>query len=259
MGTRPLSDAGLAGRSATLTDGPIPAKRPHVGAACAPAARLRPPGCDAPIADAELMERLCRQDSLAQRQLVAYYLPVLSGFVEHRFRLVAADAEDVAVDVLVALLSAPHRFEAARGVRLRNWLLRVTANRAIDLLRKRALAAEVDLTAEAVCPEAVPLSVGAGLSLARLAEEVCETFSVEQQQILWWYAYKVPHGTIAAWVGKSEEAVRQTVARLKREVARRLAVRVNSLPADQRQVLEARMAAFVPRLGARTSGSGAAT
>lgn len=153
--------------------------------------------------------------------------------------------------MLAAFLAAPQRFDPSRGVALRTWLLRVTRNRAIDLLRKRAVSPEVDLPANVLCPDAVPLAVGAGLSLARLVEDVCETLPAEQRRILWWYAYKMSHRVIAGWVGKSEEAVRQVVARVKREVTARLIIRIRSLPLDERLLLEERMAALVPALAGR--------
>lgn len=192
--------------------------------------------------EAQLLKALVRKDPQAQRQMVDRHAPGMLRILENRFHLRRADAEDIVFDVLAEFLSEPAQFDATRGARLNTWLLSVASNRAIDLLRKRGRMQETGLSPNTLRSRNSGTYSESWTALARLVESICKELPEEQQQILWWYAYGISHSTIAAWSGRSNDAVRQAVVRMKRYVAAQLAARVADLPDEQRRVVEARLA-----------------
>ncbi|MBA3431667.1 MAG: sigma-70 family RNA polymerase sigma factor [Actinobacteria bacterium] len=85
-------------------------------------------------ADAEIVERLLARDELALRDVIELYGGVVHGMAR---RVVAETsmAEEVAQDAFLALWRRPGAFDPARGS-LRAFLLGVTRNKAIDLVRR---------------------------------------------------------------------------------------------------------------------------
>ncbi len=85
-------------------------------------------------ADAQLAERLLARESEALREAMRLYGGVVHGMAR---RIVAEPglAEEVAQDAFLALWRRPGAYDAARGS-LQAFLLGVTRNKAIDLVRR---------------------------------------------------------------------------------------------------------------------------
>ncbi len=105
-------------------------------------------GGDTPDRDAEMAAQLQRGDVAAVESLYDCYGGLAYGLA---FRILndTSAAEDVVQDAFVAVWRHGGKFDASRGS-LRNWLLSIVRNRAIDRLRRRArVRGEVELeTAE---------------------------------------------------------------------------------------------------------------
>lgn len=76
--------------------------------------------------------------------------------VAYRFLGTVADAEDAAQDVFLRLYQSPPQL--APGAKLSTWLYRVTANRSLDLLRKRPSKEVVSLEGPSSAEGQLPLA-----------------------------------------------------------------------------------------------------
>lgn len=89
----------------------------------------------APSEDTALALRVRHGDHEAFRELYERYGSAVLGLAQSVIRDRSA-AEDITHDVFLGFWRNPHGFEPSRGQFIA-WLLRVTRNRAIDVLRKR--------------------------------------------------------------------------------------------------------------------------
>lgn len=83
----------------------------------------------------EWMRAAQRGDALAYERLLADLLPFVRGLVRARIGD-DANAEDVVQDVLIAIHTARHTFQAGRE--LEPWVRTIARNAVIDALRRRA-------------------------------------------------------------------------------------------------------------------------
>ncbi len=87
-----------------------------------------------------LLERLrTSPDDEAWGQFVALYAPLLLGWLRSRFGLQENDAEDVAQDVLIAVMREMPTFHYRPGGSFRAWLFQVVYHRVQALLRARTV------------------------------------------------------------------------------------------------------------------------
>jgi RNA polymerase sigma-70 factor (ECF subfamily) len=93
--------------------------------------------------DDELLARIAAGSQAALAELIARHGRGLRIFAA-RFLGNAADAEEIAQEVFIAVWNKAGRFDPARG-RASTWLYRIAANRCIDAKRRRALRAFVGL------------------------------------------------------------------------------------------------------------------
>lgn len=94
-----------------------------------------PPGAEDHERDRELMRRVCGHDEEALTALYDRYAATVNGLAVSILRNPAL-AEEATHDVFLRLWQQPEAYDPARGT-FAGWLLRVTRNRCIDLLRRR--------------------------------------------------------------------------------------------------------------------------
>lgn len=106
--------------------------------------------------------------------------------------------------------------------------------------------------------ELAPEEAGAG-AVARLAHSLRAAVSPEESLLLAWVAARVPHRTIAEWLGVSHSAGAKRVWRLVRRLRAVALDYAQQLPAAERAELERflRRAEALPRLAADASPEGA--
>jgi RNA polymerase sigma-70 factor (ECF subfamily) len=96
------------------------------------------------ILDEELMERLSRRDAAALEVLYERYGNLVYSIAR---RILGDDhlAEDVSQEVFLRIWRQPEQYVAAKG-RFVTWLLSITHNRAVDLLRTRGRRCRLEAT-----------------------------------------------------------------------------------------------------------------
>jgi RNA polymerase sigma-70 factor (ECF subfamily) len=165
---------------------------------------------------ASLIARIAEGDRAALRTLYAKASPLLFGILRRYFRE-RSDAEDALHDVLVKVWRIAPRFDADRkGL---PWLVTVTRNHAIDVIRARRETAvgddRLDGLAELADPESggPEMRMAVGQCLARLAPERARLIL---DVYLRGYTYEeaaerfdAPIGTIRTWVRRSILALRE--------------------------------------------------
>jgi len=139
------------------------------------------------------------------------------------------------------------------------YLVRAVRNRHLTIKRaesrrdhRYASAASADVTAEGAVLSLMsqhsrqachPARVAeehspAGTSFSRLAELLAAHVSAEERQLLAWVAEGVPHRMIGEWLGISRDAAKKRIARLCRKLRQMAMVLSESLPAEDRRVIE---------------------
>ena len=183
------------------------------------------------LSDDSLMLLFANGDAGAARILTARLLPrVLS----HAARVLGdrAEAEDVAQEAMLRLWRAAADWQAG-GAKPSTWLYRVTANLAVDRLRKAGRAVGLDESAEPEDdrPGAEETLVQAGrmaaldAALARLPER-------QRQAVVLRHIEELANPEIAGIMDISVEAVESLTARGKRALAAHLAGRRAELGYD---------------------------
>jgi RNA polymerase sigma-70 factor (ECF subfamily) len=163
-----------------------------------------------------LIARIAQGDRAAFRTLYDRASPLLFGILRRYFRD-PSDAEDALHDVLVKVWRIAPRFDAGRkGL---PWLVTVTRNHAIDVIRARRETAIGDDKLDALVDLADPdaggqeMRMAVGQCLARLAPERARLIL---DVYVRGYTYEeaaerfgAPIGTIRTWVHRSILALRE--------------------------------------------------
>ncbi|WP_071673584.1 RNA polymerase sigma factor [Nioella nitratireducens] len=183
------------------------------------------------LQDDALMVLFANGEPAAARILTARLLPRV---LNHAARVLGdrAEAEDVAQDAMLRLWKAAKTWTAG-GAKPSTWLYRVTANLAVDRLRRAGRAVGLDDTDEPEddAPDAEARLVEAGrmaaldAALARLPER-------QRQAVVLRHIEGVSNPEIADALEISVEAVESLTARGKRALAKALAGQKEALGYD---------------------------
>lgn len=158
----------------------------------------------------ELISRISSGDRKALRELHNDVSPMMFGVLRKYFRE-KSDAEDALHDVLVKVWRTAPKFDPARkGL---PWLMTVTRNHAIDVIRRRR---EDQLEDDHLEGLADLTSVGAGSQEMRMAIGQClSNLQPKHAKLIleiyvWGYTYEEvaqkmgsPIGTIKIWISRS--------------------------------------------------------
>jgi RNA polymerase sigma-70 factor, ECF subfamily len=185
----------------------------------------RPLNAHAPSTSLSLLERVqSRGDQEAWRRFVELYTPLLSLWAK-RIGMQAADAADLAQDVLLLLLAKLPDFDLQRDGSFRAWLRRVTVNRWRERTRRKqpvAASGLVDEPAEPA-PEFWEREFG-DLLMARALYILRSRFDDNVWRAFWETAVEKRRAReVAAELGVSEAAVyvakSRVLAKLRQELA----------------------------------------
>jgi RNA polymerase sigma-70 factor (ECF subfamily) len=173
--------------------------------------------------DRALVERAVAGDARAFEDLVKAYQRMVSG-VAWRYGIRQADLEDVVSEVFVKLYRNLHRFRPDHP--FSTWLYRLSANHAVDHIRRRRKErGRTEMPAQVADP-----AVGAGASLesderARLLRDALVDLSVpyrEAIELVYVEGLRVddaaarlgiPSGTVKTRLMRGREALRRILAR----------------------------------------------
>ena len=95
------------------------------------------------ISDESLMERVQNGDHEAFSMLVHRNAKMFYA-AAYRMCSSADDAEDIVQDAFMKLWNNPGRWDAGRGAKFSTWFYRVVTNQAIDFMRRKKGAKEID-------------------------------------------------------------------------------------------------------------------
>jgi RNA polymerase sigma-70 factor (ECF subfamily) len=177
-------------------------------------------------ADGELYERAKGGDAAALETLIEHYLPQLHAFVRLRLDAVVRAREssmDVVQSVCRDLLAARERFEFRGEDRFRAWLFTSALNKILEKQRfhrlaKRDLGREQPVATGDESAVAVslltPSHAAMGNEAAQALEASLDALSPEHREVITLARIvRLPHKVIAEVMDRSEEAVRQLLAR----------------------------------------------
>ena len=141
--------------------------------------------------------------------LVDRLLPHLIKFVAFGKNVPEADAEELAVDVLMTVHEKINTFQYSGKAKLTTWVFQIAKNRALDYHR-------TSVPVESALPQDPPqVDFGDALCYAGRNQEKLEwlgqqlkEFSAEDQWLLKWRAEEVPYSQIAQWLGIAEGTAR---------------------------------------------------
>lgn len=188
------------------------------------------PGRESTARDAALIERVCRNDGEALRELHDRFAGLLIGLARRIVRD-REEAEDVVQEVFVQVWRQADRYQSARSS-VSTWLVMITRSRAIDRVRNRQV---VDRTAQAAHEEGFMESASAEAPAAVIHRErrsrlqsVMAELPEEQRHVLELAYFRgltqteiadqtgIPLGTVKT---RTLLALRKLRAALQREVA----------------------------------------
>jgi RNA polymerase sigma factor (sigma-70 family) len=179
-------------------------------------------------AEAELYQRATGGDAAALELLLERYMPQLHAFVRLRLDAVVRAREssmDVVQSVCRELLAAKGAFEFQGEDRFRAWLFTSALNKILEKQRfhrlaKRDLGRELPATAGAEAAEVAAASLltpslhAIGRETAQKLEDALDALSPEHREVITLArVVRLPHRVIAEVMERSEEAVRQLLAR----------------------------------------------
>ena len=144
----------------------------------------------------------------AWTEFVSIYQPVIQRFLT-RYGLQYADAAEVTQEVLAGVAASINSWDSARkNSTFRGWLYRITRNKAVDLMRRKANSAKVNSNSN--------------MKLEEIAQACHESgnadFEIEfERQIFMWAAEKIrptvkPVNWLAFWKAAVEEQPIEKVA-----------------------------------------------
>lgn len=149
------------------------------------------------------------------------FLPHLIKFVAFGKNVPEADAEELAIDVLVTVHDKVATFRYGGNAKLTTWIFQIAKNRALDYHRTSARH-EAELQAD---PPDVDIDTharyaGRNQEQLKWLSEQLNHFSEQDQWLLKWRAEDVPYSQIGEWLGISEGTAR---VRHKRAMAKLIA------------------------------------
>ncbi|KZZ84755.1 RNA polymerase sigma factor [Bacillus sp. SJS] len=173
--------------------------------------------------DAVLYERLAAKDKQAFETLYDRYEKLLFSFA---FKITKDRglAEEVMQDVFVKLWNGTHAFESSKG-KFSSWLLTITRNKAIDMIRKYAKHEHVELMdKDALISEEKPVDKIVEWKEDReLIRSAVSELNVEQQKVIDLFYFKgfsqqkisekcgVPLGTVKGRIRLALKHLRETL------------------------------------------------
>lgn len=179
--------------------------------------------------DGQLMAAVGRGDAAAFRVIVEAHSGALYRLA-FRFTGRASEAEDVVQDVLVKVWTNPGAWKPGPGGGLAAWLRRVTTNRCLDGLRRRAHLSDAEV------PERADPSASAeeGLNARRLAQHAVDAIAAlpdrQRAAIILTYYEELPNAAAADALGMGVDAFESLLVRARK--ALRLIVEKSGLTVD---------------------------
>ncbi len=170
----------------------------------------------ASLSDASLVERSADGDTVAFGVLIRRYGPHMRAYAARILGHGDGEAEDA---VQEAALQAWQRIDRVDDPeRVRNWLFRIAANKALDRLRRRHPHLDLDAVVDASDDRPVDEVVSARLQVQELARIVQEL--PDGPRVVWVMREigGASYAEIAEATGMSQAAVRGALARARRRV-----------------------------------------
>jgi RNA polymerase sigma factor (sigma-70 family) len=160
--------------------------------------------------DEQLMGRVAQQDTAAFRQLYEKYAGHVLGFATRMIRDQTA-AEDIVQETFWRIWRYSHAFDTTQG-QFTNWLLGITRNLCLDLLRQRASVHHQELTENTQGKDRLLLPTVDDIAANRVLQERVQAALVhlprEQRDVVEWIFFQgktrrtiaeeqnIPFGTI---------------------------------------------------------------
>ena len=165
--------------------------------------------------DGQLMAAVARGDAGAFRVIVERHSSALYRLA-YRFTGEPSEAEDVVQDVLVKVWSNPTAWRPDKGSAFSAWLRRVTTNRCLDGLRRRAFVSDSALP-EQIDPT---ISVEDGVNAKRLARHASDAIASlpdrQRAAIILTYYEELPNAAAADALGMSVDGFESLLVRTRR-------------------------------------------
>ena len=172
------------------------------------------------VPDDKLVSLMQEGDERAYTEFVRRWQPLLTD-TARRLGFSVDDADDLVADVLVEVAAA---FGAGREAprTMGSYLVTALRNRARNHWRneerRRAREAKVPESGEVEEPAVPPVDAEAPRTappLLRLAQALTRGLTREERLLLVWAGHRVPHRTIAEWLGSNPGAVSKRIERLR--------------------------------------------
>lgn len=159
-----------------------------------------PPGPVVELDDATLVRRVAEGNADALRDLYGRYGRIVYSFA-YRHTRDPSTAEECTQDVFVVLWRRAASYDPARA-KLTTWLLTITRNRAIELVRQRSRrpdpVADVEVDGSAPDPAAI---AGESDRAQRVAEALAELPAEQREVVSLAYFEGLTHTEIAEMIG----------------------------------------------------------
>jgi RNA polymerase sigma factor (sigma-70 family) len=213
----------------------------------------RPTAAARALGDAALVEAMRRGDTLALREFLVRFEPLLEHHAHRlgasggeRDDLVGETLEDAALALFVPNAATPRSIPAYLVASLRNRILnRRRSAGSVRRVRESALA-DRPTADDALCSESSQRA-SAGPSwepprpsraVASLASALLDDLSEDERLLLVWVSHHVPYREIADWLGVGYAAVGKRVERLRARLRARAELHIAASNDTERRVLE---------------------
>ncbi|WP_254782883.1 MULTISPECIES: RNA polymerase sigma factor [unclassified Curtobacterium] len=174
------------------------------------------------LTDASLVERSADGDTAAFGVLIRRYGPLMRAYAARILGHGDGEADDA---VQEAALQAWQRIDRVEDPdRVRTWLFRITANKALDRLRRRHPHADLEAVVDSASEQAVDEVVATRLQVQELAR-IVQALPDAQRAV--WVMREIggaPYSEIAEATGLSATSVRGLLARARRRVMEQMEV-----------------------------------
>jgi RNA polymerase sigma-70 factor (ECF subfamily) len=134
------------------------------------------------LPDSALIEAVAASDSSALSELYSRYAKLLVS-IAYRFLHNRTDAEDLLHDVFLEVWHKAGNYDQSRGT-VRTWLVLVTRSRALDRMRKLAIARKWQMAAESAEDDTFPGSDPAESAERLFFASAVEALSERQRKVL---------------------------------------------------------------------------
>ena len=164
--------------------------------------------------DGELMQMIANGNESAFQEVYHRYSRLVFGYGV-RILKERGLAEDVAQEVWIRVvrLSTSYRGEGA----LKFWLMKVTRNSALTLIRKRGVVAETVVGEEPTADAAETAEqLTRGIELARLSERMSQLPDGQRVALVLWISESLSYDEIASEMNVSVEAVKSLIFRARK-------------------------------------------